>query len=107
MWWRPTKAPSPWRVRSAWAPRFTSASLLTPPGPASPSISAPADGRLLLVKRRLGTPVKICHDMVLRQSASRFDDGHFIDRWQGQHDKLSSHQLLFPELESLWLTNRN
>jgi len=35
---------------------------LTPPEPASPTISAPGDGRLLLLKQRLGTPLEICHD---------------------------------------------
>src|SRR5438034_1569810 len=74
MWWRPTKAASPWRARLAWAPRSTSGSLLTPPEPAPPSTSAPGNRRLPLLKQRLGTPREICHDGAPRRGPPMADD---------------------------------
>src|SRR5207245_2363990 len=105
-----------WRAKSGRAPPSISVSLLTPPAPgqgadssppvwsqrgAGPTLdlSAVTAGRFLR-SWGLGTHLKICHDAVLRQSASRFDDGNFIDRSPGQHEELSSPRLLSPEWES-------
>src|SRR5213593_1337126 len=100
MWWRPTKAPSPWRVRLAWAPRSTSGSLLTPPEPAPPSTSAPGNRRLPLLKQRLGTTGEICHDGAPRRGPPMADEQKRSDRpssspnRRGQHRRKEDRKLL-------------